>query len=148
MIILTARNDFDDKKIFLDTFRQYGLDIDKVRVERAGKLKDFSPAHAKYIIIYNYLKQGKFNRVRLFDDSMTNLKEFLKLKSVFKDIDFEAYFAKPDGSVSKIRGMNEQQEFVSKAGAGEWGRPELTRKYIEGTPGQKVQRFKKYIKNI
>jgi hypothetical protein len=44
--------------------------------------------------------------------------------------------------------MNEQQEFVSKAGAGEWGRPETTRKYIEDTPGQKVQRFKKYIKNI
>ena len=42
MIILTARNDFDDKKTFLDTFRQYGLDIDKIRVERAGKLKDFS----------------------------------------------------------------------------------------------------------
>ena len=44
--------------------------------------------------------------------------------------------------------VNEKQEFVSKAGAGEWGRPELTRKYIEGTPGQKVERFKRYIKNI
>ena len=52
MIIITARNDFDDKKTFLDTFRQYGLDIDKVRVERAGKLKGFVPAQAKYVIIY------------------------------------------------------------------------------------------------
>jgi hypothetical protein len=44
--------------------------------------------------------------------------------------------------------VNEKQEFVSKAGAGEWGRPELTRNYIEGTPGQNVKRFKKYISNI
>ena len=148
MIILTARNDFDDKETFLDTFRQYGLDIDKVRVERAGKLTKLSPAHAKYVIIYNYLKQGKFSHVRLFDDSMANLKEFLRLKKDFTDVTFEAYFAKPDGSVERIGGINEEQEFVSKAGAGEWGRPELTRKYIEDTPGQKVQRFKKYIKNI
>jgi len=148
MIILTARNDFDDKETFLDTFRQYGLDIDKVRVERAGKLSKLSPAHAKYVIIYNYLKQGKFSHVRLFDDSMANLKEFLRLRKDFTDVKFEAYFAKPDGSVERIGGINEEQEFVSKAGAGEWGRPELTRRYIEDTPGQKVQRFKKYIKNI
>lgn len=44
--------------------------------------------------------------------------------------------------------VNEKQEFVSKAGAGEWGRPELTRNYIKGTPGQNVKRFKKYINNI
>ena len=148
MIILTARNDFDDKETFLDTFRQYGFDIDKVRVERAGKISKLSPAHAKYVIIYNYLKQGKFTHVRLFDDSVANLKEFLRLKNEFKDIKFEAYFAKPDGTVERFQTLKEEQEFVSKAGAGEWGRPELTKKYIEDTPGQKVQRFKKYIKNI
>ena len=147
MIILTARNDFDDRETFLDTFRQYGLDIDKVRVERAGKLKGFAPAQAKYVIIYNYLKQGKFARVRLFDDSMANLKEFLRLKQEFKHVDFEAYFAKPDGSVSRIRGMNEEQEFVSKAGAGEWGRPELRDKYLTDTPGQSVKQFKKFTRN-
>ncbi len=147
MIILTARNDFDDKETFLDTFRQYGLDIDKVRVERAGKLAGMSPAHAKYVIIYNYLKQGKFARVRLFDDSMANLKEFLRLKQDFKAVEFEAYFAKPDGSVTRIRDVNEEQEFVSKAGAGEWGRPELRDKYLSDTPGQSVKQFKKFTSN-
>jgi len=39
------------------------------------------------------------------------------------------------------------QEFVSKAGAGEWGRPELTSKYIEDTPGQSTQHYKKYTGN-
>lgn len=39
------------------------------------------------------------------------------------------------------------QEFVSKAGAGEWGRPELTAKYIDDTPGQSKQTYKKYTGN-
>jgi hypothetical protein len=104
VIIVTARDDFDDKEMFLDTFRQYGFNIDKVRVERAGKIGgDYIPAVKKVIIIHNYLKTGMFARVRLIDDSMTNLKEFLKLQNTFPDIKFEAFFAKPDGSVKVIR---------------------------------------------
>ncbi len=205
VIIVTARDDFDDKNTFLDTFRKYGLNIDQIRVERAGKIRgDILPAHKKVIIIRNYLNTGQFGRVRLFDDSVTNLKEFLKLQKEFPKIKFEAYFAKSDGSIKTInlneaaytgnvgfmelvkfhkkasqeqkkmlqshiqnkkhkefrdlikqvtgvelhKTVNEKQEFVSKAGAGEWGRPELTRNYIKGTPGQNVKRFKKYISNI
>lgn len=44
------------------------------------------------------------------------------------------------------KSVYENQEFVSKAGAGEWGRPELAKKYQEDTPGQKVKKFKDYIK--
>lgn len=40
-----------------------------------------------------------------------------------------------------------RQEFVSKAGAGEWGRPELTTKYIDDTPGQSKQQFVNFTKN-
>jgi hypothetical protein len=39
------------------------------------------------------------------------------------------------------------QEFVSQAGAGEWGRPELTSKYVDDTPGQSQQQYKKYTGN-
>ena len=39
------------------------------------------------------------------------------------------------------------QEFVSKAGGGEWGRPELTSKYLDDTPGQSKQTYKKYTGN-
>ena len=39
------------------------------------------------------------------------------------------------------------QEFVSKAGAGEWGRPELTAKYLEDTPGQSPEQFNKFTNN-
>ena len=42
--------------------------------------------------------------------------------------------------------INEKQEFVSKAGAGEWGRPELVNKYKKDTPGQNIASFKDYLK--
>lgn len=104
VIIVTARNDFDNKEIFLNTFRKHGLDIDKVRVERAGKIGDVHDiAFKKVIIIRNYLMTKQFARVRLFDDSMSNLRAFLKLSKEFPDIKFEAYFAKPDGTVNSVK---------------------------------------------
>ena len=105
VIIVTARNDFDNKEIFLNTFRKHGFDIDKVRVERAGKINDVHDvAFKKVIIIRNYINTKKFKRVRLFDDSMTNLKAFLKLKTEFPMIKFEAYFANHDGTVKTVKG--------------------------------------------
>ena len=38
MIVITARSDFDDREIFLDTFRKQGIDIDDIYVHRSGNL--------------------------------------------------------------------------------------------------------------
>ena len=104
VVIITARANFDDKDKFLATFRKYGFDIDKVRVERAGNIEgEFIPAFKKAIIIRNYLNTKQFSKVRLFDDSMSNLREFLRLKSEFEDVTFEAFFANPDGSIKTIK---------------------------------------------
>lgn len=104
VIIVTARNDFDNKELFLNTFRKHGLDIDKIRVERAGKIGDISDvAFKKVIIIRNYLLTKQFSRVRLFDDSMANLKAFAKLKTEFPQVKFEAFYAKPNGSVTSVK---------------------------------------------
>jgi hypothetical protein len=101
VIIVTARANFDNKEKFLDTFRKYKFDIDKVRVERAGNITDVhNNATKKYIIIRNYLSTKQFSKVRFFDDNMENLTEFLKLRQEFPDIKFQAFFAKPDGSVT------------------------------------------------
>ena len=45
--------------------------------------------------------------------------------------------------VKEFNNIREKQEYVSKAGAGEWGRPELTNKYIKDTPGQSKKLYKK-----
>ena len=38
VIINTARDNFDNKDTFLDTFRNQGMDIDKIHVHRAGSI--------------------------------------------------------------------------------------------------------------
>lgn len=103
VIIVTARPNLDDRDTFLNTFKKYGLDIDKVRVERAGRISALSAPQSKAIIINNYLRTNQFNKVRLFDDSINNLKEFLKLEKHFPDIKFTAWHAHTDGTVRQVK---------------------------------------------
>ena len=103
VIIVTARPNFDDKELFLDTFRNQGIDIDKIYVERAGNLGGGPAAENKKVIFRKYLDQKIYKRIRLFDDSKENLKAFLSLQKDYPDVSFEAFLAKPNGSVSRIR---------------------------------------------
>ena len=90
VVFLTARSDFDNKDIFLNTFRRYGVDMDsdRVYVERSGNdTSNISVAEKKKKVILKYLREDHFRRVRLIDDDKKNLSEFLELsKSVPKDI--------------------------------------------------------------
>ena len=47
-----------------------------------------SVALAKKQIVTKYLQYGEYNRVRLLDDNIENLEEFLSLKREFKDVKF------------------------------------------------------------
>ena len=98
VIIVTARSDLDDKETFLDTFRKYGLDIDKVHVHRAGNLP-IPAAAAKKAIIGKYLESGKFTEARLFDDAESNLRSFLELQDEHPNIKFDAYLVLHSGDV-------------------------------------------------
>lgn len=80
IIFLTARADFDDKETFLQTFRDYGIPIDNIYVERAGNDKTGTIANIKKKIILKYLNTGLYRRVRMIDDCMANIKEFLDLQ--------------------------------------------------------------------
>lgn len=102
-IICTARADFDDKEMFLQTFRDHGIDIDQMHVERAGNLNIDSSAEAKKVVFRKYLNTKNYIKTRLYDDAMSNLKAFLSLKDEYPAIEFEAYFVKPDGSIRKIK---------------------------------------------
>ena len=102
VIIVTARADFDDKKKFLDTFRRYGIDIDKVYVERAGNLNLGSSAKNKRFIFHKYLRGGKYERVRFFDDAMSNITMFKALQKQYPSMSFEAYHVQHDGSIRKV----------------------------------------------
>lgn len=103
-IIITARADFDDHKEFLEAFRDHGFPIDHVYVERSGnlsKLKPSSPAHInKGVILKKYLKTGKWDRVRMWDDHEKNLEMLFKVAEMFPDVEAVGYLVK-DGRVSR-----------------------------------------------
>lgn len=103
-IILTARSNFHDKNPFLQKFRDHGFPIDKVYVERAGNMAGNEvPAIKKAIIVRDYLNTNNYLKTRMFDDSMSNLKAFLALRSEYPDVKFEAYFVNHDGSIKTIK---------------------------------------------
>lgn len=102
MVVITARSDFDDRDIFLDTFRQHGIDIDDIHVHRAGNLGAMPSAAAKKIYIKRYLDTGKFTRARLFDDAVSNLQMFKDLANEYPNVKFEPFLAHEDGSMTRF----------------------------------------------
>lgn len=88
LVFLTARSDFDNKNLFLNTFRMYGIDMDsdRVYVERSGNdLSDISVAEKKRKVVLKYLEKGIFRRARLIDDNEENLIEFLNIEKELPD---------------------------------------------------------------
>ena len=104
-ILLTARADMDDREVFLKTFRDHGFPIDQVHVERAGNLvkykADIKPSLSKLVILRRYIKTGFYNKIRVYDDSKSNLAAILSLKELHSDIDIECWLVHEDGSVTK-----------------------------------------------
>lgn len=103
VIVVTARADFDNKDVFLDTFRAHGIDIDSAYVERAGNLNLGSPAKNKRFVFHKYLRSGEYSRIRLFDDSRQNLNSFMALAKQYPDVTFEAWYVDENGSTKKFR---------------------------------------------
>jgi hydroxymethylpyrimidine pyrophosphatase-like HAD family hydrolase len=99
VIIVTARQDMDDKKVFKEAFLNQGIDIGRVYVERAGNLGSNSASENKVVVFKKYLDTNKFARIRLFDDSLENLKAFLQLQKVYPDTEFTAYKVYKNGRV-------------------------------------------------
>lgn len=100
VILNTARADFDDKDKFLNKFKQHGIDIDNIHVERAGNLPgDEHPAEKKAQIVRNHLARQNYKHVSLYDDSTSNLDRLLKMKHEYPNVKFHAYHVQPDGSV-------------------------------------------------
>lgn len=80
VVFLTARADFDSKEPFLQKFREHGIPIDNIYVERAGNIKTGTTSQRKEAIVMKYLSTGMYRRVRLIDDDMANIKGFLSIE--------------------------------------------------------------------
>jgi hypothetical protein len=100
-VIVTARADLDNKKLFLDTFKKYGFNIDNVYVHRAGNLGNNPSAENKKVVIHKLIKAENYSIVRLFDDAKDNLDKFLELRTEFPATNFEAFFVNHVGSITR-----------------------------------------------
>jgi hydroxymethylpyrimidine pyrophosphatase-like HAD family hydrolase len=102
VIIVTARQDMDDKKLFKETFKAQGIDIGRVYVERAGNIGKETASENKVIIFKKYLDTNRYSRIRLFDDDKNNLKAFLSLRKQYPSVDFTGYQVFKSGNIKKI----------------------------------------------
>ena len=103
VIIVTARADMDDKKLFIKTFESHGIPMKNVYVERAGNVGGPNSAANKTVVFKKYLDTGKYSRVRLFDDHKENLTALLDLKRKYPQVEMFAYLADKNGGVKRIK---------------------------------------------
>jgi hypothetical protein len=99
--ILTARSDLDDQKKFAHHMSKYGIDIGEIHVRRAGNLP-MKPHDAKAFIMRDLIKNNKYKKVHLYDDSEHNLGAFLKLKKDHPEVEFNAHHVKHDPETSEV----------------------------------------------
>ncbi len=101
VVMVTARSDFDDKELFLDTFRKYGVDMDKVHVYRAGNIKGGTTEERKKQIIKSLLDKDDYNKAIMYDDAKPNLHTFIELKKDHPGTRFYAWHVSLDGEASE-----------------------------------------------
>ena len=76
IVFLTARESFDNNKLFFKTFAKHGIPLNKVTFELSGDNQGKTVAGKKKTTLTKYLSTGKYRRVRMLDDDMSNIKMF------------------------------------------------------------------------
>ena len=108
VVMVTARADFNDRELFLDTFRKDGIDMSRVHVYRAGNfVGKASTEEKKKIIIRNLLDKAIYSKAIMYDDSIPNLEAFTELKKEFPRTKFYAWHVSLDGEASEYHRTDE-----------------------------------------
>lgn len=108
VVMVTARSDFDDKELFLDTFRKFGINIDKVHVYRAGNIQLKVPTEEKKkMIIRKLLSANDYNKAIMYDDAKPNLDLFVSLKDEHPSVKFYAWYVNPKGEAIEYKRTDE-----------------------------------------
>ena len=109
VVMVTARSDFDDRELFLDTFRKYGVDMSKVHVYRAGNITDRIPTEEKKKrIIRDLLNRNHYAKAIMYDDAVPNLDSFVSLKKEYPQTKFYAWHVSLEGEATEYQRTNEQ----------------------------------------
>ena len=146
VIMLTARSDFNDRDVFLDTFRRFGIDMDQVHVYRAGNLAiKAATEEKKKIILKHLLGKEHFDKLIMYDDSVPNLNAFLSLKQDYPYSKFYAWHVDPNGQASEYHRTDESAVTeIARIPQGDYGTagtidtervPDVARKELPGGSG-------------
>jgi FMN phosphatase YigB (HAD superfamily) len=115
VVMVTARADFDDRELFLDTFRKYGVDMGKVHVYRAGNMTGkMQTEEKKKIIIRNLLDKGNYTKAIMYDDAVPNLESFVELKDEYPKTKFYAWHVSLEGEAREYTRTDEQQSLEER----------------------------------
>jgi hypothetical protein len=115
VVMVTARADFDDRELFLDTFRKYGVDMGKVHVYRAGNMtQKVQTEEKKKIIIRDLLNKGSYTKAIMYDDAEPNLQSFVELKQEYPKTKFYAWHVSLEGEASEYDRTNETQNLEER----------------------------------
>jgi HAD superfamily hydrolase (TIGR01509 family) len=115
VVMVTARADFDDRVLFLDTFRKYGVDMGKVHVYRAGNMtQKVQTEEKKKIIIRDLLNKGRYTKAIMYDDAEPNLQSFVELKQEYPQTKFYAWHVSLEGEASEYHRTNETQNLEER----------------------------------
>ena len=115
VVMVTARADFDDRELFLNTFRKYGVDMGKVHVYRAGNMtQKVQTEEKKKIIIRNLLDKGNYTKAIMYDDAVPNLTSFVELKDEYANTKFYAWHVSLEGEASEFHRTNENQSLEER----------------------------------
>jgi hypothetical protein len=115
VVMVTARADFDDRELFLDTFRKYGVDMSRVHVYRAGNMTGkMQTEEKKKIIIRKLLDKGNYTKAIMYDDAVPNLESFVELKDEYANTKFYAWHVSLEGEASEYQRTNESQTLAER----------------------------------
>ena len=104
IIMNTARADFDDKDTVLKKFRKHGIDVDNTHIHRAGNVPgNDSSAEKKNVVLRKHLNTGNYDHVHMYDDSKTNLEQFLKLQKEYPKVKFQAHHVSHQGRTKRLK---------------------------------------------
>ena len=108
VVMVTARADFNDRELFLDTFRKYGVDMSKVHVYRAGNMHiKAQTEEKKKIIIRDLLGKELYTKAIMYDDAEPNLHAFISLKDEYPHTKFYAIHVSLEGEASEYHRTDE-----------------------------------------
>jgi hypothetical protein len=108
VVMITARAEFNDQELFLNTFKKYGVDIGKINVYHVGDMPNkLDTATNKKIVTKGLLDKGQYTKAIMYDDSKPNLHAFIDLKSEYPSTKFYAWHVSLDGQASEYQRTDE-----------------------------------------